>query len=92
MMGSTDFDPVIGDHLKDWGHRPGKQFPALLERANDMRAEGYGLVKIRAELDSEIPEVPPALDLRALGTVPFHENIRADHPTRRQTSKRCARP
>ncbi len=77
---NTEFDPVTGDHLKDWGHRPGAQFPALLERANALRAEGFGLVKIRGELAGEIPDVPPTLDLRETGAVPFHENIDIDHP------------
>ena len=69
------FDAVTGEHLKDWGHRPGKQFPALLARANEMRAAGLGLVRIRMELEGEIPPVPATLDLRAPGEVPFHENI-----------------
>ncbi|WP_240705113.1 RtcB family protein [Pacificoceanicola onchidii] len=72
------YDPVTGEHLKEWGHRPGKQFPALLARANAMRAEGFGLVKIRLELEGEIPPVPDTLDLRAPGAVPFHENIEVE--------------
>ncbi len=71
------YEPVTGDHLVAWGHRPGKQFPALLARANALRAEGFGLVRIRAELEGEIPELPPKLELRATGAVPFHENIDA---------------
>ena len=67
--------PVTGAHLKDWGHRPGKSFPAILERANALRAEGFGLVRIRAALEAEFPPAPPALDLRKPGTVPFHETI-----------------
>lgn len=72
--------PVTGEHLKEWGHRPGKQFPALLARANEMRTEGFGLVCIRQELEGEIPPAPVTLDLRAPGEVPFHENIDMDHP------------
>ncbi|MFW2544294.1 RtcB family protein [Primorskyibacter sp. 2E107] len=75
MSETMTYDPVTGEHLKDWGHRPGKQFPELLERANALRAEGYGLVKIRMELEGEIPPVPDTLDLRAHGAVAFHENI-----------------
>ncbi|WP_425075073.1 RtcB family protein [Sagittula sp. S175] len=75
MTTETTYDPVTGEHLKDWGHRPGKQFPELLARANALRAEGFGLVKIRMELEGEIPEVPPTMDLRATSAVPFHENI-----------------
>ncbi len=72
--------PVTGDHLKDWGHRPGKQFGALLVKANEMRAEGFGLVRIRQELESEIPPEPVTHDLRAPGEVPFFENIDVAHP------------
>jgi len=72
--------PVTGEHLKDWGHRPGKQFPDLLARANDMRSEGFGLVRIRQELEGEIPPEPVTMDMRAPGDVPFHENIDVGHP------------
>ena len=74
------YDPVTGEHLKDWGHRPGKQFPALLARANALRAEGFGLVRIQEELKGEIPELPPTLDLREAGALPFHENIEVSDP------------
>ncbi len=77
---TEDFDPVTGEHLKDWGHPPGKQFPALLEKANAMRAEGFGLVRIRQELEGDIPPPPTYLPLRERGAVPFHENIDAAHP------------
>ena len=80
MTEEKAFDPVTGEHLKDWGHRPGKQFPALLARANEMRAEGFGLVRIRQELEGEIPPAPATLDLRAPGEVTFHENIDASDP------------
>lgn len=76
----TDFDPVTGDHLKDWGHRPGPQFPSLLKRANALRAEGHGLVKIRQVLEPEIPPAPVTQSLRAPGVVPFHVNIEAADP------------
>ena len=80
MTHETTHDPVTGDHLKDWGHRPGKQFPDLLARANALRTEGFGLVRIRQELEGEIPPAPVLLDLRATGEIPFHENIQVDHP------------
>ena len=80
MTHDIERDPVTGDHLKDWGHRPGAHFPDLLERANAMRAEGYGLVKIREMLAGEIPPEPKTMDLHAPGAVPFHENIDATHP------------
>ncbi|MEM7441205.1 MAG: RtcB family protein [Pseudomonadota bacterium] len=80
MTDDQTYDPVTGDHLTEWGHRPGKQFPALLARANDMRAEGFGLVRIREELAGEIPPAPVHLDLRATGAVPFHENIDIANP------------
>lgn len=72
--------PVTGDDLKNWGHRPGPHFPALLARANEMRSEGFGLLRIRAELEGEIPPAPMTLDLRASGAVSFHENIVAADP------------
>lgn len=72
--------PVTGNDLKDWGHRPGPQFPALLTKANEMRAEGFGLLRIRQELEGQIPPAPVTLDLRDTGAVPFHENIVASDP------------
>lgn len=79
-MTEENRDPVTGEHLKDWGHRPGKQFPALLARANEMRAEGLGLFRIRSELEGEIPPAPVTMDLRTPGEVPFHENIDIAEP------------
>ena len=84
MMEEKTHEPVTGDHLKDWGHRPGKQFPALLAQANEMRAEGFGLVRIRQELDSAIVPLPPTMDIRATGELSFHENIDVDHPDEEQ--------
>lgn len=69
--------PVTGDTLKSWGHRPGKQFPDLMARANAMHAQGLDLPQIRETLH---PEIPVHMDLRAAGTVPFHENIDMSHP------------
>ena len=80
MTEETESYPVTGEHLKEWGHRPGKQFPALLARANELRAAGLGLVRIRAELEGEIPPLPDTMDLRAPGEVRFHENIDAGDP------------
>ncbi|MBV7395681.1 RtcB family protein [Mameliella sediminis] len=80
MTDNTDFDPVTGSHLKEWGHRPGKQFPALLQKANAMRAEGFGLVRILLELDADIPPEPQTLALRAPGELAFSENIDVTHP------------
>ena len=80
MTEETEHYPVTGEHLKEWGHRPGKQFPDLLERANALRAEGYGLVRIRTELEGEIPLVPDTLALRATGEIAFHENIDSGDP------------
>lgn len=74
---TQESDAITGDTLKDWGHRPGKHFPDLLARANAMRTEGFGLVKIRDTLAPEIVPEPPQMALRAPGTVPFHENIQA---------------
>lgn len=78
MTEQETFQPVTGTDLKDWGHRPGKQFPQLLARANQMRAEGYGLVRIRQELAPEIRPAPPVAGLRPAGELAFHSNIRAE--------------
>jgi RNA-splicing ligase RtcB len=77
MMTEATCDPVTGEHLKDWGYRPGKQYPAMLDRANSLRAAGFGLVKIRAELEAEFPPAPPPSELRAPGELAFHETIEA---------------
>ena len=53
MSEENTYDPVTGERLKDWGHRPGNQFPALLARANEMRAKGLGLVRIRQEQEGD---------------------------------------
>ena len=45
-----------------------------------MRAEGFGLVRIRDDLAREITPAPVTMDLRAPGEVAFHENIVAAHP------------
>ncbi len=79
MTHDDSFDPVTGTHLKDWGHRPGKQFPELLEKANTMRAEGFGLVRIRQELEDMIPPAPITMDLRAPGELAYSENIDIAH-------------
>ena len=71
MTHEMDRDPVTGDHLKDWGHRPGAQFPALLKKANEMRAEGYGLLRIRQELEGDITPAPQVKELRAPGELAF---------------------
>lgn len=73
-------DPVTGEHLKDWGHRPGKQFPTLLARANEMRAAGLGFVRIREALAGEIPPAPVTRELRAPGELTYHENIDVSDP------------
>ncbi|MDO5648204.1 RtcB family protein [Paracoccus sp. (in: a-proteobacteria)] len=69
--------PITGQHLKEWGHNPGPLFPALLSRANDLRAAGADDAHIRAELDAMTPPPPAYLPLRAPGSVAFHENIAA---------------
>ncbi|MEM9010174.1 MAG: RtcB family protein [Pseudomonadota bacterium] len=80
MAEPTDFEPVTGNHLRDWGHPPGPRYPELLAQANAMRAEGYGLVKIRDVLAAEIPPAPVQQGLRAANALPFHANIDAAHP------------
>jgi len=80
MTTETNMLVVTGAQLKEWGHRPGKQFPALLQRANEMRAEGLGLAQIREVLAGEIPSVPAQQDLHARGAVAFHQNITVSSP------------
>lgn len=72
--------PITGKDLTDWGHVPGKQFPTLLARANDMRAAGTPLSDIRQALDAERPKPVPQLPLHAPDAVPFHQNIAAETP------------
>ena len=79
MSDETTYDPVTGEHLKDWGHRSGVQFPALLKRANEMRAEGFGLVRIQEALHGEIPPAPKHIDPHGVGEVSYHENIEISH-------------
>lgn len=48
-------DILTGHDLTAWGHDPGPQFPALLERANTLLEKGGTPETIRAELASAIP-------------------------------------
>ncbi|QBF31195.1 RtcB family protein [Thalassococcus sp. S3] len=80
MTQDHNIDPVTGDHLKEWGYRPGKNYPDLLRRANEMRAEGFGLGRIRQDLERAFPPQPPQIALREAGAVAFHENIDVGHP------------
>ncbi|MBT8409189.1 MAG: RtcB family protein, partial [Alphaproteobacteria bacterium] len=75
MSDKTENAPVTGDHLKEWGHRPGAHFPALLHKANALRAEGHGLVRIRAELQGDIPPPSDHVPLHVPGAVPYHVNL-----------------
>ena len=74
-MDDVMMTPVTGHDLTAWGHAPGKQFPALLDRANAMLAEGASRADIRATLAAEIPPAPVQFDLHAPDAVPFHENL-----------------
>ncbi|MEM6325133.1 MAG: RtcB family protein [Pseudomonadota bacterium] len=78
MSETQPFDPVTGAHLKEWGHRPGPQYPELLAKANALRAEGFGLVRIRADLEPLKPEIPPEILPHDAGAVAFSENIDAE--------------
>ncbi len=69
------YDEITGTELKQWGHRPGKQFPALLARANELRTAGTDLGEIRAGLAREIPKEPVHIDLHSEGAIGFHENL-----------------
>ncbi|MEM6972922.1 MAG: RtcB family protein [Pseudomonadota bacterium] len=80
-MSETEREPITGRDLIDWGHRPGPQFTELLAKANAARAEGFGLVRIRAMLEVDMPPPPPpTLGLRAPGAVAYHQNIEVEHP------------
>ena len=68
-------DKITGSELKQWGHLPGAQFPALLTRANDMRVGGHDLANIRAALAVEIPKRPAQIDLHDEGAIGFYENL-----------------
>ncbi|MEM1346260.1 MAG: RtcB family protein [Pseudomonadota bacterium] len=71
--------PVSGHDLIAWGHRPGPQFAALLDKANAARAEGFGLVRIREMLAGDLPPPPPPTQpLRPKGSLAFHANIEAE--------------
>jgi RNA-splicing ligase RtcB len=74
----NEFDPVTGSHLIEWGHHPGPHFPDLLQKANEMRREGYGLVRIRMDLEDLRVEPPEKIALRDAGAMPFYENIKAE--------------
>ncbi len=80
MTKDMTLTPITGTDLIAWGHLPGAQFPALLERASLMLAEGANPEDIRAVLEVEKPKVLPKIPLHATGAVPFHENIRAETP------------
>ena len=87
--------PVTGHDLQDWGHRPGPQFPALLARANELRAEGFGLVKIRAELEGEIPDLPPLLFVRGSIAICGHHTVAFvghDRPADTASAFQCTSP
>ena len=74
-MENIVISPVTGNDLTDWGHAPGKHFPELLARANDMISAGMSRDHVRTALASQIPPPPMLYDLHEEGAVPFHENI-----------------
>ena len=79
MMNDDAPSPVTGADLIGWGHRPGPTFPDLLARANAAREQGFGLIRIRQMLESDLPPpAPEALALHAPGEVPLHVSIRAE--------------
>ncbi|MCC5960844.1 MAG: hypothetical protein JJU08_16035, partial [Rhodobacteraceae bacterium] len=70
---------INGADLIDWGHKPGPQFPALLERAKGAQASGLCLADIRAMLTADLPPPDPEpLALQNAGDVALHINIRAE--------------
>ena len=69
--------PLTGATLIGWGHRPGPQFPALLERAKAALASGLDVAQVRAMLERDLPPPPPPT-LPLQQGLTFHANIRAE--------------
>ncbi|WP_375255062.1 RtcB family protein [Yoonia sp.] len=74
-MDTLAIETITGKELKQWGHIPGAQVPALLSRANDMLSAGHDMAAVRAALASELPEPIIQIELHDDGAVAFHENI-----------------
>ena len=69
--------PITGADLIAWGHRPGPDFPSLLEQANAAKADGETREGIEILLAHLVVPATTHLPLSAEGTVPFHVNIEA---------------
>lgn len=68
---------ITGEHLIEWGHRPGPAFADMLARANAAHANGMDLTHIRGTLIQDQP--PPHLPLQEEAAVPLHVSIRAEN-------------
>ena len=66
---------ITGTDLIRWGHRPGPEFPKLLEQANEKARGGESHTAIQAALAPLIVPAPVHLPLQDTGSVPFHMNI-----------------
>ncbi|MEM6374149.1 MAG: RtcB family protein [Pseudomonadota bacterium] len=71
----NEVTPLTGHDLKNWGHMPGPQFPALLARANDLLCAGSTRAHIQTTLAEALPPKPVQFALQDEGAVPFHENL-----------------
>lgn len=75
MTEDTKTAPITGKDLIAWGHRPGPEFPRLLEQANTVVRSGKPISVARTALEPYIVPVPDHLPLHETGAVPFHLNI-----------------
>lgn len=69
-------DPVTGRDLIAWGHRPGRAFPELIDRANAALAEGGSRAEVEAMLARELP--PEPIVPHEAGAVGFARLIEAE--------------
>ncbi len=74
-MEQLAIEMITGEELKQWGHVPGPQFPALLARANAMLGAGHEVGDIRAALASELAQRIVPIELHDEGAVGFYENL-----------------
>lgn len=71
----NDLTPLTGHDLTAWGHTPGPQFPALLDRANTLLGAGTSVEDIRETLAADLPPKPVQYPLQDADAVPLHVNL-----------------
>jgi tRNA-splicing ligase RtcB (3'-phosphate/5'-hydroxy nucleic acid ligase) len=69
---------ISGKTLVEWGYKPGSWFKAAIAAAEAARLDGKDEVALRAIIDGFAS--PPTIDLRDLGVLAHHMNIRAEDP------------